>query len=126
MQLTDLPEKVLEELGVLAAGDSPNVSDANVVTDKYTALYQMLLTDGLVAWSAVDDIPEYAERPIVMMVAHLCASSFGVPASRRVELEKNGALNLQPNNGGPSLAETQLRRQLAKGFVYYPISTEYF
>jgi hypothetical protein len=126
MQLSDLPEKVLAEMGVLATGESPNVADAAVVSDKYTALYEMLITDGMVAWAAADDIPPFAEQPIVWMLANLCASKFAVPQARRAELEQLGALNLQANKGGPSLAETQLRRQLAKGFVYYPMSTDYF
>lgn len=113
-------------MGVLATGETVNVADAKVITDKYSALYDMLLTDGMVAWTSTDDLPHFAELPIVAMLAHLCAPDFGLPQAKRAELEIEGALNLPPNRGGPSLAETQLRRQLAKGFVYYPMSTEFF
>src|SRR6185369_14996751 len=126
MQLTQLPAEVLKEIGVLAPGESPNIADASVVTDKYGALYEMLLTEGLISWESTEDIPEFVEGPVLAMLAHLCAKPFGVPQARRVELELAGALSLPANKGGPSLAETQLRRQLAKGFVYYPMSTEYF
>jgi len=126
MLLTDLPTRVLTELGVLATGESPNIADATTVSDKYSALYEMLITEGLVSWEASEDIPAFVEGPVLAMLAHLCARPFGIPQARRVELELAGALSLPPNKGGPSLAETQLRRQLAKGFVYYPMSTEYF
>ena len=126
MLLTDLPAGVLNELGVLATGESPNIADSTTVTDKYSALYEMLITEGLVSWEVGEDIPEFVEGPVLAMLAHLCARPFGVPAARRAELELAGALSLPANKGGPSLAETQLRRQLAKGFVYYPMATDYF
>lgn len=126
MTLTELKAAVLQELGCLATGEDPVVADATIIADKYAALYEMLLTEGLVSWASTEDIPTFAELPVTWMVAHLSASEFGVPAQKRQELQLKGALNLSPKVGGPSTAEQQLRRQLAANFVYYPQATEYF
>jgi hypothetical protein len=55
----------------------------------------------------------------------LCCGKFGVSAQKVTELKRVGALSLAPVEGGPSEAERQLRRQLARGFVYSPIQTEF-
>lgn len=125
MTLTELNTAVLQELGVLASGESPVAGDAVIVQDKYANLYEMLLTEGLVNWTATEDIPTFAEGPVIAMVAHLCATPFGVPQARRVELEQAGALSLPRQKGGPSTAEKQLRRQIGRNFVYAPMKTSY-
>lgn len=122
MTSAELQVAVLQELGVLASGESANASDGAIVTDKYNALYEMLVTEGLVSWTSTDDIPTFAERPITMMVANLCAGSFGLPAQKKAELQFAGALSAVP----PSEAERTLRRQLARSVVYAPVETEYF
>ena len=126
MTLTELKAAVLQEIGALAPGESPVIGDAQVVEDKYNALYEMLLTENLVTWTSTDDIPTFAEGPVIAMVAHLCAKPFGIPQARRVELEREGALNLPPLKGGPSTAEKQLRRQLGRNFVYASMKTCYY
>jgi hypothetical protein len=125
MTLTELNAAVLQELGVLASGESPVAGDAAIVQDKYANLHATLLNEGLVTWTASDDIPAAVEGAIVAMVAHLCAKPFGVPQARRVELELAGAFNLPRQKGGPSNAEKQLRRQLGPDFVYAPMRTQY-
>lgn len=126
MTLTELKTRVLQEIGVLASADSPVIGDATIVGEKYDALYEMLLTEGLVTWTSSEDIPTFAEGPIVAMVSHLCAAPFGVSQARRVELEREGALSLPASKGGPSTAEKQLRRQLGRNFVYAPMRTTYY
>ena len=126
MTLTELKAAVLQELGVLATGESPNIGDATVVGDRYSDLYEMLLTEGLVSWASDDDIPDFAANPVTMMVAYLCCGAFGVPAQKKIELRKAGALSLPRNEGGPSDAERQLRRQLSRAPVSYPIKTTYY
>lgn len=126
MTLTQLKTAVLQEIGVLATGEAPNASDADVMQEKYEALYEMLLTEGLVSWTVTDEIPDYAALPVKLMVAYLCCDPFGVPPAKTVELKRKGALNLSPREGGPSLAERQLRAQTAPRFVYAPVRTDYF
>src|SRR5688572_29862479 len=116
MTLTEINAAVLQALNVTASGESPYAGDAAIVAGKYTALYEMLATEGLVSWTSTEDVPTFAEGPIIAMLSHLSASSFGVPQAKRLELERAGALNLQPH----STAERQLRRQLGRNFVYAP------
>jgi hypothetical protein len=122
MTLTELKAAVLRELGVLATGEDPHSADATVVADKYAALYELLVTENLVSWSSDDDVPANVASPITWMVAHMCASDFAVPPQRAAELALKGALNMRPQ----SMAERQLRRQLARAFVYSPIKTTFY
>lgn len=126
MTLTDLKSAVLRELRVLASGEPADADDVVLVGDKYAALYDMLLTKGLVAWTASADLPDYADIPVTWMLAYYCAPSFGVNQQRMMELRTLGALDLSPALGGPSEAERMLRIQLAKGYVSYPAQSDYF
>lgn len=118
MTLVDLYEKVLQRLEVVAAGESADPDDTALVADKYAALYDMLLSMGLVAWNASEAIPDYAVMPLTSMLAFAAATEFGEDQERFVD----GAVGLSP----PALAEQQLRRQLARGYVSYPAASEYF
>jgi hypothetical protein len=122
----ELRKAALQELQVLPAGQDASPEDDAVVSARYDALYDMLLSEGLVAWASGDDIPEYAQNPVTQMLAYFCAPAFGIAGQRLVDLKINGALNLPIQMGGPSLAERQLRRQLAKKPVPYPVSSEYY
>lgn len=126
MTLSELRTAVLQELGVLASGETATAADDQLVADKYSALYDMLLTEGLVTWTASEDIPEYAETPITYMLAWLCLNPFGIVGEMAARITRLGALNLPASDGGPSLAERILRRQLAKKYVPYPVQSEYF
>lgn len=121
MTLSELYTKALQRLQLLAAGEPPAAEDRQLVEDKYTALYDMLLTDGLVAWTASADIPDYAIIPLTSMLAYACAREFEVDAQMMGDLTLEGALGLPQ----PSLAERQLRKQLAKRYVSNPAQSEY-
>lgn len=126
MTLTDLKVAVLRELRIIAAGEDAPAEYVEIVGARYAALYDMLLTKGLVSWTSTAEVPEYAEMPLIAMLAYLCAGPFGINPVRKAELKLAGALDLSPAEGGPSLAERQLRRQLAKNYVSYPAQSEYF
>lgn len=126
MTLTQLKQRVLERLGVLAAGENPNIDDATLVGTRYASLHDMLITEGLVNWTNTEDVPAWAEEPIVLMVSAACAHEFGLPADRKADLRRDGQFNLPATQGGPSLAERQLRSQAARNFVYYPQAIDYF
>lgn len=123
MTVTELKERVLIRLAVLAAGESAVADDAELVGTRYTALHDMLITEGLASWTPVDDIPDWAELPVIAMTAAVCAHEFGVIGQRFVELQVQGALNLPPQQGGPSLAERQLRKQTANAYVPHQVKT---
>jgi hypothetical protein len=126
MTLTELNIAVLQDLGVLATGESANAADATIVGNRYSELYEMLLTEGLVSWTSTESVPDFAAKPLTWMVAYLCCNAFGVTPERKRELELLGALSLAPNKGGPSQAERQLRRQLARAHVSHPLKTTYY
>jgi len=117
---------VLREVQVLPIGEAAPPEYVQLVAAKYTSLYDMMLTDSLVSWTSDEDIPTYAEQPVTMMLAYLSASALGLPESKVAELRQAGALHLPPAEGGPSHAERQLRRQLARAYVPYPAQSDYF
>lgn len=117
--LVDLYRKTLEELQVVAAGESADADDTRIVADKYAGIYQHLVGMGLVAWGLTDDVPDFAVMPLTQMLAYACALPFG---KNPLAYQKLAALGMDP----PSLAEKQLRGQLAREYVSYPAASEYF
>lgn len=118
MTLTDLYEKALQRLEVVAAEESAEPTDTALVADKYAALYDMLLTMRLVAWAAADAVPDYAVMPLTSMLAFASATEFGEDQMRFAD----GIVGATP----PALAEQQLRKQLAKNYVSSVAQSEYF
>lgn len=127
MTPTELKLAALRELRIIPAGEPDAPAEyLDIASDKYSTLYEMLATERLVTWASTDDIPSDVAQPITMMLAFLCAGPFGVNPGTRAELEQAGALNLPAIKGGPSLAESQLRRALARSYVSSPATSEYF
>lgn len=122
MTLLDLEEKVLQHLMVLSTNTNMEADDAAIVGDKYASLYQMLLTKNLVNWTEDDDIPDEVGVPVTMMLAYLCAPSFGVIGADYDRLRAEGALDLKP----ASIAEKQLRVQLVPTYISSPAQPDYF
>ena len=122
MTLAELRIAALQEAGILASGESAEPEDDQLCATKYLTLHDMLLTEGLVSWSATDDVPEYAEQSLTAMLAALIAPAFGVSGQRLADLRVAGSIGLPQ----PSIAERTLRRQLAKHYVSHPVKTDYF
>lgn len=122
MQLADLRRAALQECGVLATGESAEPEDDQLVTEKYRALHDVLMTEGLVAWAVDEEVPEYADIPLTMMLAAIIAPAFGVSGQRLADLRIAGSVGLPQQ----SIAERMLRRQLAKSYVSAPVKTVYF
>lgn len=122
MTPAELRNAALQECGVLASGESAEPADDQLVTQKYAALHDVLLAEGLVAWPVDGDLPDYADNPLTMMLAAYIAPAFGVSGERLASLRAGGAFGLPQ----PSIAERMLRRQLAKNFISTPVKTDYF
>lgn len=121
MTLTDLYRRTLQKLQVLAAEEPADPSDLRVVEEKYVSLHGQLTGEAICDWGVSEDIPTTVELPVIDMLACVCASDFGLTPNY---LE--GAIALPPDKGGPSLAERQLRRVMARSYVSAPAQAEYF
>lgn len=123
MTLADLYRKTLQRLGVLAVGEDPHADDTLLVADRYASLHELLLANDLTDWAVTDQPPDFAEIPLVAMLAYYCAGEFGRD-SERYKIE--GAIDLPGTEGGPSRAERQLRKQLSAKYISEPAESEYF
>lgn len=122
MTLAELRRAALQEIGILASGEDAEPEDDQLASQKYVALYDVLLAEGLVAWAVGDAIPDYADISLTAMLACYLAPAFGVSGQRLLDLRAGGAVGLPQ----PSMAERMLRRQLAKNYVSSPAQSEYF
>lgn len=87
-----LAVKVLQKLGVLAAGDTADSNDQTLVEEAYDSAYQYLRSLHLVSWGSSDDIPTYAVLPVRNYVASTIANDFG--KQRSVEEERQSIIEL--------------------------------
>jgi hypothetical protein len=121
MTRNDLFKRTLLKLMVIHAIEDADPEDVQLLSDKYDSLHGLLTNEHLSDWSLSEDIPDVVELPIIDMLACVSASDFGLQPNY---LE--GAINLPRSKGGPSMAESQLRRQMAQAYVSRPARTEYF
>lgn len=115
MTLAELRAAAFQEAGIVASGESVDPADDQLAAAKYAGLYDMLLSEGLVAWAATDDVPDYASIPLTMMLAAVIAPAFGKSGQRLADLRQ-----------GYVAGERMLRRQLAKQLVSHPVKTQYY
>lgn len=73
-----LRQRVLEHLGVLAAGETPASADQTFVDEKIDAAHDALRKFGLVPF-ATSAIPSWAQDPLTIYVAALCGPAYGKP-----------------------------------------------
>jgi hypothetical protein len=118
----ELYEKTLEKLQVTAAGEDSQPEDIALVTARYTSLYDLLNSEGLVSWAVANDIPDNVEIPLTMMLACHSAREFGVTGQAYAELLAEGGLALPQM----SWAERQMRRMAAKKYVPTRVQTEFY
>lgn len=121
MTRTDLYRKALEHLKIAAAGEPIQPEDVLLMSEKYESIYALLAAEELVSWALTAEIPEEAVIPMTAILACAAAPVFEKPANM-IE----GGIALHPRQGGPSLAETQLRRLLHRKFIYTRSRPEYF
>lgn len=121
MTKTDLFRRVLEDLRVVAVGESAPAEYVLLVTERYDSLYNAMVEKGLVSWGANDDIPEEAALAVTAALAFVSAPPFNKPVLPQV-----GAIALPAAMGGPSWAERQLKALLTPPFIYTRSCPEYF
>lgn len=123
MTLTELYRKTLQRLMRLEVGQDPSADDAKIIADRYASLYTLLFSNNLVWWAFNEEPPDEAEIPLIAMLAFYCAPEFARdPETFKLE----GALNLSPREGGPSRAESMLRRLNSASYISEPAQSDYF
>lgn len=80
-----LRDRVLQELGVLAAGETATAEDAELVEDVICAVHAMLRREFFVDWQ-LDSIPPEVIEPLMAVNAARLAGRFGLSTERRREL----------------------------------------
>jgi hypothetical protein len=121
MTKTDLYRRVLEDLRVVAVGESAPAEYVQLVAERYTSLYNTMVEKHIVSWGVTEDIPDEAALAVTAALAFVSATPFNKPANPAV-----GAIALTAAQGGPSWAERQLRALLTTPYVYTRACPEYF
>ena len=80
-----LRNRVLEHLGVVAAGATPATADQTLVEEEIDASWQRLRKFGLVPF-ATSAVPEWAQQQLCDYVAYYCAPKYGVSGQRLLEM----------------------------------------
>lgn len=114
MNQQKLAERVLSKLGVwdqstVSAVDQQNVSDA------YEGVYEVLKDEGLVTWSATEDIPTKHETAIIVLVAAQVKPDYHIPQNQADMLP----IHIHP-------ATLMIRRQLATPYVPTDTTATYY
>lgn len=123
MTLTSLYRKTLQRLMRLDVGADPSHDDAKLIADRYASLYTLMFANNLVSWAFNEEPPDEAEIPLVAMLAFYSAAEFARdPETFKLE----GALNLSPREGGPSRAESMLRKLNSVSYISEPAQSDYF
>jgi hypothetical protein len=109
-----LRNRVLEHLGVLAAGETAASADQTWVDEAIDAVHERLRKFGLAPF-ATSAIPSWAQIPLRDVVAGDVAQSYGMSGQRLLEFKQ-----------GAAAAERELARQVA-GFKHaIRVKAEYF
>jgi hypothetical protein len=101
--LAQLRNRVLMELGVLAAGETATAEDAAVVESVAGAVHAMLAREVFLDWSLAA-IPQNVYEPVAAVVAARAAGQFGVTGPRLQEL-----VGLAAQGMGDLQTQTQAR-----------------
>jgi hypothetical protein len=109
-----LRNRVLEHLGVLAAGETAATADQTWVDEAVDAAHERLRRMGYAPF-ATSAIPSWAQIPLRDIVANDCAPSYGLTGQRLLEMRQ-----------AAGVAEKELARQVAGYRHSIPIKGSYF
>lgn len=80
-----LRDRVLQELGVLAVGETATAEDAALVETTIDDQHAMLEREIFLTWTTAT-IPDTVIEPLTVVLAARLAGRYGLPADRRQEL----------------------------------------
>jgi hypothetical protein len=98
---TDLALRVMQELGVVAAGETPSAEDSTLIVSEYYLAQQELEQRNIGAWD-VEAIPEAYFVPLAKFMAARVAVMFGAPAAdEEMALRTLRRVTAKPYIGNP-------------------------
>ena len=106
MTLTELKNRALKRLRVLAAGETAPAYVDDIVAESYTSVYAELQEEGLVSWTSTGDIPNKIALHVGTLVVYESADEFSVPEPRMARLEVKAAKAMK-----------QIRRLMATDYI---------
>ena len=119
---TDLVTEALANLGVLAAGQAPDIEDVNYVNEKLDAIFRMLAGLEICFVSDPNNIPGEWFSPLADIVAGECATKFGSSPDDYAKLVKQG-LGSPKGSGAGAMALKAIGRGRP---TYERLRVEYF
>lgn len=87
MTLAELRDKVLQRLGVLAAGEIASAEDAALVEDALRGVQGELDRLNIALWT-LDDVPDYAVGSVIRIAMAEVGPAFGITAINGLPLDE--------------------------------------
>lgn len=115
LTIEEFAVKVLMKMTVYDSSSQLDAVDLQNVSDAYDAIYQTLLDDGIVTWTATDDIPVRFSLPLIDLVAGQVKPYYGIPQN---------PYDMMPILDQPAVKT--IRRQLAAPYVPEETDVEFF
>lgn len=115
MALAELRDRVLQRLGVLAAGEIASAEDATLVESALRGVQGELEQLNIALWT-IDDVPAYAAGSLIRMTLPEVGPAFGVVAINGLPLDE----------GYRAMAIHRLRELTADRAPSVPGTAEYF
>lgn len=117
----DLVVETLEQLGVLAAGQPPEVEDTARVDAELPSILSKLTALEIVYISDIGNIPVAFFNDLAKIVADLVKGKFGISGDKAAQLERDG-LGMPPGSGAAALSLKIMQRGRP---TYEPLRTVY-
>lgn len=89
--IADLRNRVLQELGRLQLGQSPQDQDKVAAETEYAKLHAELKAKGIVTWASTASIPDEFVFNLASIVAYRLTGSFGTSGERYQRIAVNNA-----------------------------------
>jgi hypothetical protein len=90
----DLLQEVLENLGVLATGQTPEIEDLARVKEKLPSIIALLGASEVVYIPDIENIPDEYFIPLSNCVAYQCKAKFGIVGDAAASLDNDYQLAL--------------------------------
>ena len=87
MSKSDFVATVLENLGVLAAGQTSSAEDREIVERRMTPKFSQLAGESIAYVSDEENIPDDIALLLADIVARECAAPFGITSGKLAEME---------------------------------------